>query len=340
MEGTPQIALLLLVLGLLSWAWPRPFGHDRLETLRRWVPVLGWSLAMLSRFFAAFNPSQWPHFAARLGAEANLIDRLAAVVSGDGLILVGLAVPLWWAALRQDEDAAWTRSEVVIPLALFAMLGLEGGVEMVASAPSSPTVDATPWDGFLFLLALVLGAAWMGWRPHVTAAIGGAGALLALVLFIPLVLDDPALQAQRGPSLLAAAVVLSVGPRTFPRASMAAPQGLAVWLSLSVLVTTVLLALLLPRVGGHEAWAVVGATLRMVTVVAIGSVVALLSLRVGLDAQAQATWTMGRRAWCVAPLFLIVVAPGVVLVAACMWGGSWVAWGLLRWWPTGSKIDV
>ena len=52
-----------------------------------------------SRISAAFNPTQWPHFAARLGAEATLFERLAAVVSGDGLVLIGMAVLLWWTAL-------------------------------------------------------------------------------------------------------------------------------------------------------------------------------------------------------------------------------------------------
>ena len=128
---------------------------------------------MLSRISAAFNPTQWPHFAARLGAEATLFERLAAVVSGDGLVLIGMAVPLWWTALDRHEDSAWRRAEVVLPLALLAMLGLEGGLEHVASSPSSPTVAATWWDGFLCLFVLALGAAWMEWRPAVSMSLCG-----------------------------------------------------------------------------------------------------------------------------------------------------------------------
>ncbi|MEC7412493.1 MAG: hypothetical protein VYE08_07645, partial [Candidatus Thermoplasmatota archaeon] len=125
MEGTPQIALMMLVLGLLTWAWPRPLSNGRLDDLRRWLPVVGWTWAFGARLVAAFNPASWPHFAARLGADASLLDRLAAVVSGDGLVLIGMAVPLWMAALVRHEDGAWQRAEVVLPLALIAMLGLE-----------------------------------------------------------------------------------------------------------------------------------------------------------------------------------------------------------------------
>ncbi|DAC15449.1 MAG TPA: hypothetical protein HA276_07520 [Candidatus Poseidoniaceae archaeon] len=340
MEGTPQIALMLLVLGLLSWTWPRPFGSERVELIRRWVPLAGWSVAMLSRFVAALDPSDWPHFAARIGTEASLVERLAAVVSGDGLVLIGMAIPLWWAALRTDEDATWTRAEVVLPLALCAMLGLEGSTELVTSAPPTPTVGTTAWDGALFLSVLILGAAWMGWFAPWTTVAGAGASALAFAFFVPMLVDDPALQAHRGPALFAAVVALTLSPRAYPRPSLAPPQGLAVWLGLNVVVTTVLVAVMLPRFGGYEGWAVVGVLLRTVTVSAMASVVALLLLRLGLDAQSQATWTMGRRAWSVTPLLLIVVLPATVLVATSMCVASWVSWAFLRWWPTRSETDV
>ena len=335
MEGTPQIALMLLVLGLLTWAWPRSLPNQRMDDLRRWLPLVGWTWAMLSRISAAFNPTQWPHFAARLGAEATLFERLAAVVSGDGLVLIGMAVPLWWAALDRHEDSAWRRAEVVLPLALLAMLGLEGGLEHVASSPSSPTVAATWWDGFLCLFVLALGAAWMEWRPAVSMSLCGLASLATLLVFLPMVEADPGLQAARGPGLLAASTALALAPRRFPRPSMAAPQGLAVWLVLSMVLSVVMMLALLPPYGGFEAWAVVGVVLRTVTVVAATAIAALLSLRLGLDAQAQATWSMGRRAWSITPMMLLVVLPAVPLVAASMLLGSWSAWALLRWWPVG-----
>ena len=116
---------------------------------------------------------------------------------------------------------------------------------------------------------------------------------------------------------------------------MAAPQGLAVWLVLSMVLSVVMMLALLPPYGGFEAWAVVGVVLRTVTVVAATTIAALLSLRLGLDAQAQATWSMGRRAWSITPMMLLVVLPAVPLVAASMLLGSWSAWALLRWWPVG-----
>ncbi|MEG3602625.1 MAG: hypothetical protein VX365_04190, partial [Candidatus Thermoplasmatota archaeon] len=99
-----------------------------------------------SRFLASF--------CGEAGADASLLDRLAAVVSGDGLVLIGMAVPLWMATLARHEDGAWQRAEVVLPLALIAMLGLEGGVEHITSAPGSPTVAADGWDAFLCLTVL------------------------------------------------------------------------------------------------------------------------------------------------------------------------------------------
>ena len=337
MEGTPQIALMMLVLGLLAWSWPRPLSAGRLDDLRRWLPAVGWTWAMLSRFVAAFNPSAWPHFAARLGAEATMVERMAAVVSGDGLVLIGMAIPLWWATLDSREDGAWQRAEVVVPLALIAMLGLEGGVERIASAPSSPTVVASGWDAFLCLYVLVLGAAWMEWRPNLTMVAAGAASLVVLGMFLPMVAADPGLQAARGPGLLGAAASLALAPRAFPRPSMAAPQGLALWLGLSMMISIVVMMALLPRFGGYQTWAVVGVVLRSTAVVGAAAVVALLSLRLGLDAQAQATWTMGRRAWSVTPLLLLVVLPAVALVAVSMCVGSWAAWAVLRWWPAGQE---
>ncbi|MGB0726731.1 MAG: hypothetical protein ACPGR0_00335 [Candidatus Poseidoniaceae archaeon] len=337
MEGTPQIALMMLVLGLLTWAWPRSLSNGRLDDLRRWLPVVGWTWAFGARLFAAFNPGSWPHFAARLGADASLLERLAAVVSGDGLVLIGMAVPLWMAALARHEDGAWQRAEVVLPLALIAMLGLEGGVEHITSAPSSPTVAADGWDAFLCLTVVALGAAWMHWRPQVSLAVAGAASLFALVLFLPMVEADPGMQAARGPGLLAASAALALAPRAFPRPSMPAPQGLALWLSLSMLFSVVLMFVLLPRYGGFGTWAVIGVVLRAATVLGVAGILALLSLRLGLDAQAQATWTMGRRAWSVTPLLLLVVLPAVPLVAASMCLGSWTAWALLRWWPEGQE---
>ncbi|MBV18360.1 MAG: hypothetical protein CMA56_00630 [Euryarchaeota archaeon] len=337
MEGTPQIALMMLVLGLLTWAWPRPLPNERLDDLRRWLPVAGWTWAMCSRLIAAFNPASWPHFASRLDAEASLSEQLAAVVSGDGLVLVGMAVPLWMAALDRHGDASWQRAEVVLPLALIAMLGLEGGVEQITSAPGSPTVAASGWDAFLCLLVVVLGAVWMNWRSQVTMIAAWAASLVALVLFMPMVEADSGVQAARGPGLLAASAALALAPRAFPRPSMAAPHGLALWLILSMVFSAVLMFFLLSVYGGFEAWAIIGVVLRAVTVVGAAAVIALLSLRLGLDAQAQATWTMGRRAWSVAPLLLLVVLPAVPLVAASMCMGAWTAWALLRWWPVGQE---
>ena len=333
MEGTPQIALMMLVLGLLTWAWPRPLPNGRLDDLRRWLPVAGWTWAMLSRIVAAFNPAAWPHFAARLGAEASMVERMAAVVSGDGLVLVGMAVPLWMAALVRHEDAPWQRAEVVLPLALIAMLGLEGGLEQITAAPGSPTVAASGWDVFLCFLVVVLSAAWMNWRPQLTMSAAWTASLVALLLFVPMVEADSGLHAARGPGLLAASAALALAPRAFPRRSMSAPQGLALWMSLSMVFSVVLMFFLLLRYGGFELWAVIGVVLRATTVVGAAAVIALLSLRLGLDAQAQATWTMGRRAWSVAPLFLLVVLPAVPLVGASMCMGAWLAWALLRWWP-------
>ncbi len=340
MEGTPQFALLLLVLGLLPWAWPRTLTNARMEQVRRWMPVVGWTWAMCARFIGAANPSAWPHFAARLGSDASLLERLAAIVSGDGLVLIGMAIPLWWAALRRDEDAAWGRAEVVLPLALIAMLGLEGGVEVVASAPVAPTVEASLKDALLLIFVMLLGASWIEWQPRVSMPLAALGGLLALAAFLPMLLVDPAAQAERGPGLLAASAALALSPRPFPRPSMAAPQGLGAWLSLSLLWSVVLLALLLPRFGGYGGWAVTGTVVRIVTVVAVAGVVALFSLRLGLDAQSQATWTMGRRAWSISPLLLIVVMPAATLVACAMCAGAWLAWASLRWWPTGSKTGV
>jgi len=340
MEGTPQIALLLLVLGLLPWAWPRPLANASMEQVRRWVPVVGWTWAMCARFIGAANPSAWPHFAARLGSDATMLERLAAIVSGDGLVLMGMAVPLWWAALQRDEDAGWGRAEVVLPLALIAMLGLEGGVEVAASAPLVPTVEASLNDALLLIFVLLLGASWVGWQPNLSMPLAALGGLIALATFLPMLLVDPAAQAERGPGLLAASAALALAPRPFPRPSMAAPQGLGAWLSLSLLCSVVLLAMLLPRFGGYGGWAVTGTVVRIVTVVAVAGIVALFSLRLGLDAQSQATWTMGRRAWSIAPLLLIVIMPAVTLVASAMCAGAWLAWAILRWWPKGSKTGV
>jgi hypothetical protein len=340
MEGTPQIALLLLVLGLLPWAWPRPLTNASIEQVRRWMPVVGWTWAMCSRFIGAANPSAWPHFAARLGSDATALERLAAIVSGDGLVLIGMAIPLWWAVLRRDEDAAWSRAEVVLPLALIAMLGLEGGVEVAASAPLVPTVEASLKDGLLLMFVVLLGASWIGWQPSLSVPLAALGGLIALAAFLPMLLVDPAAQAERGPGLLAASAALALSPRPFPRPSMAAPQGLGAWLSLSLLCSVVLLALLLPRFGGYGGWAVTGTVVRIVTVVAVAGIVALFSLRLGLDAQSQATWTMGRRAWSISPLLLTVIMPAVTLVAFAMSAGAWLAWALLRWWPKGSKTGV
>ena len=137
--------------------------------------------------------------------------------------------------------------------------------------------------------------------------------------------------------MLAASAALALAPRAFPRPSMPAPQGLALWLSLSMLFSVVLMFVLLPRYGGFGTWAVIGVVLRAATVLGVAGILALLSLRLGLDAQAQATWTMGRRAWSVTPLLLLVVLPAVPLVAASMGLGSWTAWALLRWWPEGQE---
>ena len=340
MEGTPQIALLLLVLGLLPWAWPRPLTNASMEQARRWAPVVGWTWAMCARFIGAMNPSAWPHFAARLGSDATLVERFAAIVSGDGLVLMGMAVPLWWAALQRDEDAGWGRAEVVLPLAFIAMLGLEGGVEIAVSAPLVPTVEASLKDALLLMFVLLLGASWVGWQPNLSMPLAAVGGVAALLAFLPLLLVDNAAQAERGPGLLAASAALALAPRPFPRPSMAAPEGLGAWLGLSLLWSVVLLALLLPRFGGYGGWAVTGTVLRIITVVAVAGVVALFSLRLGLDAQSQATWTMGRRAWSISPLLLIVIMPAVTLVASAMCAGAWLAWATLRWWPKGSKTGV
>lgn len=340
MEGTPQIALLLLVLGLLPWAWPRPMVNASLEQVRKWTPVVGWTWAMSARFIGAANPSEWPHFAARLGSDPTVLERLAAVGSGDGLVLIGMAVPLWWAALQRDQDAPWRRAEVVLPLALIAMLGLEGGVEVVASAPVAPTVEAGLMDALLVLLVVLLGLSWIGWQTRVVMPLAALAGLFALAAFLPMLLVDPAAQAERGPGLLAASAALALSPRPYPRPSMAAPQGLGLWLSLSLFWSVVLLSFLLPRYGGFGGWAVTGTVVRLVTVVAVSGVVALFSLRLGLDAQSQATWTMGRRAWSISPMLLIVVMPAVTLVAFAMGAGAWLAWASLRWWPEGSKTGA
>jgi hypothetical protein len=49
---------------------------------------------------------------------------------------------------------------------------------------------------------------------------------------------------------------------------------------------------------------------------------------------------MGRRAWSISPLLLIVIMPAVTLVASAMCAGAWLAWATLRWWPKGSKTGV
>ena len=302
MEGTPQIALMLLVLGLLTWAWPRSLPNQRMDDLRRWLPLVGWTWAMLSRISAAFNPTQWPHFAARLGAEATLFERLAAVVSGDGLVLIGMAVPLWWTALDRHEDSAWRRAEVVLPWRFSPCL-VSKAVWNVASSPTAPrslrrggtgssaclcwlwcSVDGMSCRFNEPLRTCIAGHPWCSyqwWRPT-----------LACKQHVDLGCWPPP-QPSRWPSQVPASV-------------MAAPQGLAVWLVLSMVLSVVMMLALLPPYGGFEAWAVVGVVLRTVTVVAATTIAALLSLRLGLDAQAQATWSMGRRAWSITPMMLLV----------------------------------
>ena len=114
MEGTPQIALLLLVLGLILWAWPRPFANASMEQVRRWVPVVGWTWAMCTRLIGAANPSAWPHFAARLGSDATVLERLAAIVSGDGLVL--MARPDLTAGARLYDSACELSDHILRPL--------------------------------------------------------------------------------------------------------------------------------------------------------------------------------------------------------------------------------
>ena len=117
---------------------------------------------------------------------------------------------------------------------------------------------------------------------------------------------------------------------------MPAPQGLALWLSLSMVFSVVAMLVLLPRYGGFGTWAVIGVVLRAATVLGGGDPRAAFAPS-WLGRTSPSHVDHGTEAWSVTPLLLLVVLPAVPLVAASMCMGSWTAWTLLRWWPEGQE---
>ena len=340
MDGTPQGVLLLLVFGLLAWSWPRPLPQPHLEHLRRWVPLIGVLFAFFYRGMGAWRPEAWPHFAAYLDAASGVLERLGAVVIGEGAVLLGLGIVLWCGASFTGERAASKRAELVLPLLFVTVLGLDGGVEAWTLAPDAPTREISGHDLLSSLFAVALALTWMKrggvFLRALTLLLTG---WLAASWFMTLS-KDPGLLTDTGSALVAGTAALVLGPRRPASPAHRAPRSFARWLVLAWLGHVALLSTMLPVLVGHDAWSVVDVVLSSTLLMAVPLVLAVASLRVGMDANQDALWLMGLRAWCFVPLMAVAFDVHATVFALTTFLSGWGAVFLLRLSRYGSETRL
>ena len=332
MEGTPQIALMMLVLGLLTGR-PRPLSNGEAErpssmAAGRRLDMGLWCSprrCLQSRFLASF--------CGEVGCGRTLLERLAAVVSGDGLVLIGMAVPFGWPRLPDTRMGRGNARKSSCLWRSSRCSGSRAGLNTSRPRPAAPPLHG--WD------ASFASPCWP-WAQH-----GCIGDLRCpwpspvrhrcwpwccscpwsrpIPGCKPPVVPDCWPRLRPSPWLRVPSPTLNGRPAR-PRALVEPEHG----------VQRGYMLVLLPRYGGFGTWAVM-----------VWSSGCNSAGRGGDPRAAFAPSWLGRTS----PSHVdhgtegverdapaVVGCPAEVpLVAASMCMGSWTAWTLLRWWPEGQK---
>lgn len=337
MDGTPTPSLLLLVAGMAWWAWPRPLTMPSVDTVRRWLPAGGVLWVLSARVLASVHPSSWPHFAAHLDQNSTVLERAETVLIGEGAVVLALTVVTVVLALGHDPLAHRRRAASVLPLMFVCILGLDGSVEGLPSAPLSPTRSVLPLDLLPTALAVLLACTWLGLRLNVSRPAAVLVGAWLLIMWYRGLVADAAMLNERGAALLAAGALLALGPRRAPSGTSRGPRGLVRFVVVTWTLHVALLVGLLPKLLGHDAWSVVSVAMTSTTVLAALMAVMLASLRVGMDAHDDAVWLVGTHALRFTGLAMLVVDVHAGLVAIAVLAASWCAWWMLWLGNVGSE---
>jgi hypothetical protein len=338
MDGTPTPSLLLLVGGLAWWAWPRVLSSAKVDVVRRWLPVVGAFWILAARVVASFSPGAWPHFAAHIDGMSTVLERLVAVLIAEGAVVLALTVTTVLLALEHGPAALRRRAESALPLVVLCVLGLDGTIEPLTSAPAAPTQSLAAGDLIPSLLAVLLALAWLGRWGAVSRPASALLGVWCLVEWTAAMVHDPAVLSNRGATLLAAGALLALGPRKAPARTLRGPRGVVWFVLMTWALHLVVLALVLPPLLGHDAWSVVSVTMTSTTVLALVLVAMLASLRVGMDAHEDAVWLVSTRALRFVGFATLIVNVHAGAIALALLGSGWLGWSGLWLNDVRSKI--